>query len=70
MRKLRSENQTLKKEKDITRVMVEDLKEQMMKGLQAAVDKTQSLQKQLEAVTAEKEELNKELRQTRQKDTS
>jgi capsid protein len=68
MRKLRSENQAMKKEKDITRVMVEDLKEQMMIGLQAAVDKTQALQKQLDAVTAENEELKEQLRQARQTD--
>ncbi len=58
----------MKKEKDITRVMVEDLKEQMMIGLQAAVDKTQALQKQLDAVTAENEELKEQLRQARQTD--
>lgn len=60
----------MKKEKDITRVMVEDLKEQMMIGLQAAVDKTQALQKQLDAVTAENEELKEQLRQARQTDKS
>lgn len=67
MRKLRSENKAMKEEKNTTRVMVEGLKQQMMIGLQSAVDKTQALQKQVDTVTAEKEELEEQLRQIRQR---
>lgn len=61
MRKLRSENLEMKKQRDDTRKMVEDVKEQMKVYLQAAVDKAQNLQKQLDTVTAEKEALEREL---------
>jgi len=67
MRKLRLENQTMKKEKNETRKMVEDLKQQMMIGLQSAVDKTQALQKQLNEVTSQKENLERELLEIRQR---
>lgn len=68
MRKLRLENLALKNEKDITREMVEALKEQMKTVLQASVNKTQGLQKQLDTVTAEKHELEQQLAVTRQRD--
>lgn len=58
----------MKKEKNETRIMVEDLKQQMIIGLQSAVDKTRGLQKQLDTVTAQldtvtaqKEELEQQL---------
>ena len=61
MRKLRLENATLKQEKTETRKMVEDLKEQIKICLQSAVNKTQTLQKQLDQVTAKKNELEQQL---------
>jgi hypothetical protein len=68
MRKLRLEILAMKKEKSETRKMVEDLKQQMILGLQSAVNKTQNLQKQLDAVTAEKQKLEEQLLKIRRED--
>jgi chaperonin cofactor prefoldin len=47
--------------------MVEALKEQMKTVLLASVNKTQGLQKQLDTVTAKKQELEQQLAATRQR---
>lgn len=51
----------LKQERSQTKAMIEDLKVQMTQCLQSAVTKNQELQKQLNAMTAEKQELEQEL---------
>jgi chromosome segregation ATPase len=65
MRKLREVNEMLRKEKQESeasvQTMVDDLKAQMMTGLSAAVAKTQALQKQLDEVRGERDELGRRL---------
>lgn len=51
----------LKQERSQTKAMIEDLKGQMIQCLQSAVTKNQELQKQLKAVTAQKQELEQKL---------